>query len=80
MVNTYSGISLILTGKEVLTLPATWMNLEGIILTDIIQMCKVKALAAQSCLILYHPMEPARLLCPWDSPGKNTGVGCHSIL
>ena len=23
---------------------------------------------------------PARLLCPWDSPGKNTGVGCHFIL
>ena len=23
---------------------------------------------------------PARLLCPWDSPGKNTGVNCHSIL
>ena len=21
-----------------------------------------------------------RLLCPWDSSGKNTGVGCHSIL
>ena len=20
---------------------------------------------------------PARLFCPWDSPGKNTGVGCH---
>jgi len=20
---------------------------------------------------------PARLLCPWDFPGKNTGVGCH---
>ena len=19
-------------------------------------------------------------LCPWDSPGKNTGVGCHSVL
>ena len=25
-------------------------------------------------------MEPARLLCPWDSPGKNTGVGCHALL
>ena len=25
-------------------------------------------------------MEPTRLLCPWDSPGKNTGVGCHSLL
>ena len=23
---------------------------------------------------------PARLLCPWDSPGKNTGVGCHALL
>jgi len=25
-------------------------------------------------------MEPARLLCPWDFPGKNTGVGRHSLL
>ena len=24
--------------------------------------------------------KPARLLCPWDSPGKNTGVGCHALL
>ena len=23
---------------------------------------------------------PARLLCPWDFPGKNTGVGCHALL
>ena len=23
---------------------------------------------------------PARLLCPWDSPGKNTGLGCHALL
>ena len=23
---------------------------------------------------------PARLLCLWDSPGKNTGVGCHAFL
>ena len=22
----------------------------------------------------------ARLLCPWDSPGKNTGVGCHAVF
>ena len=25
-------------------------------------------------------LEPARLLCPWDSPGKNTGVGSLSLL
>ena len=24
--------------------------------------------------------QPTRLPCPWDSPGKNTGVGCHYIL
>ena len=23
---------------------------------------------------------PTRLPCPWDSPGKNTGVGCHFLL
>ena len=22
----------------------------------------------------------ARLLCPWDSPGQNTGVGCRGLL
>ena len=29
-----------------------------------------------------HPMDynPLRLLCPWDSPGKNTGVGYHALL
>ena len=29
-----------------------------------------------------HPygLQPARLLCPWWSPGKNTGVGCHVLL
>jgi len=27
-----------------------------------------------------HRWQPARLLCPWDSPGKNTGVGCHFFL
>ena len=25
-------------------------------------------------------MEPTRLPCPWDSQGKNTGVGCHFLL
>ena len=27
-----------------------------------------------------HRRPPTRLLCPWDSPGKNTGVGCHVLL
>ena len=27
-----------------------------------------------------HRRQPARLPSPWDSPGKNTGVGCHFLL
>ena len=27
-----------------------------------------------------HRQRPTRLPCPWDSPGKNTGVGCHFLL
>ena len=27
-----------------------------------------------------HGLNPTRLLCKWNSPGKNTGVGCHSLL
>ena len=36
----------------------------------------------QLCPTLCDPIDwqPTRLLCPWDSPGKNTGVGCHFLL
>ena len=27
-----------------------------------------------------HDLQPARLLCPWDSLGKSTRVGCHALL
>ena len=27
-----------------------------------------------------YGLSPARLLCPWDSPGKSTWVGCHCLL
>ena len=27
-----------------------------------------------------HGLQPSRFLCPWNSPGKNTGVGCHFLL
>ena len=36
---------------------------------------------AQSCPTLRsHGLQPTRLLCPWDFPGKSTGVGCHCLL
>ena len=27
-----------------------------------------------------HSSSSSRLFCPWDSPGKNTGMGCHALL
>ena len=44
---------------------------------------KGKVLVTQSCPTLCDPMDwmkPVRLFCPWDFPGKNTGVGCHFLL
>ena len=41
-------------------------------------------LVAQSCPTLCEPMDCSppgpRLLCPWDSPGKNIEVSCHSVI
>ena len=39
------------------------------------------AKSLQSCPTLFGPIrQPTRLPRPWDSPGKNTGVGCHFLL
>ena len=40
--------------------------------------CKVTSVVSDS--MQPHRRQPTRLLCPWDSPGKNTGVGCHFLL
>ena len=39
-------------------------------------------LVAESCptLLRCHGLYLARTLCPWNFPGKNTGVGCHFLL
>ena len=43
---------------------------------------KGKVLVAQLCLTLFDPMEcsPPGSSVHGDSPGKNTGVGCHALL
>ena len=40
------------------------------------------AKSLQLCSTVCDPVDcrPSRLLCPWYSPGKNTGVGCHTLL
>ena len=39
--------------------------------------CSVASVVSSS--LRPHELEPANLLCPWDSPGKNTGMGCHAL-
>ena len=44
---------------------------------------KERKLIAQSCPTLRNPMDcslPGSFLCPWNSLGKSTGVGCHARL
>ena len=40
--------------------------------------CQVTSVVSASM----HPngLQPTKLLYPWESPGKNTGVGCHALL
>ena len=41
--------------------------------------CNVRH-SVMSDSLWFHGLQPARLLCPWNCPGKNTGVGCHALL
>ena len=63
-----------------------WENwlLKGIIImandraSQALCVCSVTSVVSES--LQPHGPEPARVLYPWDSPGKNTGVGCHALL
>ena len=43
-------------------------------------MCAVLSCSVMPYSLWHHGLLPLRLLCPWDSPGKTTGVGCHALL
>ena len=61
------------TGK--ITVLSLYTKLKGIF--AIVAVAK----SLQSCLTLCDPIDGSpRLPHPWDSPGKNTGVGCHFLL
>ena len=36
--------------------------------------------SVMSTCLQHYGLLPCRIFCPWDSPGKNTGVGCHALL
>ena len=66
---------------DVLTFPVYFYSVGSCIkyrgcLLDFASYISVCCLVAKSCLTLQsHGLQLARLLCPWDFPGKNAGVG-----
>ena len=51
-----------------------WIQLTGNIVIYVC-VCSVMSDSLQP-----HRLQPSRLLCPWDFPGRNTGVGYHFLL
>ena len=79
--------------KEILTQSATWMNLEDIKCNKPVTKGQILYDSSHMrCLLLLLSRFSRVRLCvtpwtaahqaprPWDSPGKNTGVGCHFLL
>ena len=44
----------------------------------IVRCCQVASVMSDP--VRPHRRQPTKLHRPWDSPGKNTGVGCHFLL
>ena len=68
---------------KIFTQYALYMKAQLAVLLSI-HICMYVCVCAQplSCVRLFATpwTEAARLLCPWNFPGKNTGVGCHFLL
>ena len=43
-------------------------------------MCACEIISVMSDSLQPYGLSPTRLLCLWDSPGKNNGVRCHALL
>ena len=64
------------SGTALLGFSLEWASPGG---TEVTACMPVVALVVSESL-RPHGLQPARLACPWDSPGKNTAVGCHALL
>ena len=50
------------------------------ILSSVNLVCGCVSRSVVSDFLQPHGLQPARLICPWNSSGMNTGVDCHSLL
>ena len=56
----------------------SYVNFILICFKPCLRACSVTSVVSNS--LRPYGLQPARLLCPWNSPGKNIGVGCHAPL
>ena len=53
----------------------------ALLFLDLFLPCLPMHVQSPNCVWLWpHGLQPTRLLCPWDVPDKNTGVGCRFLL
>ena len=62
-------------------------RMTSVIMVHILKLIVLSHLGVSDSLWLYSPLSSSvhgicdcKLLCPWDSPGENIGVGCRSLL
>ena len=66
------------TGKSIALTRRTFV---GKVMSLLFNILSAAAKSLQSCPTMRpHRRQPTRLLCPWDSPGKNTRVGYHFLF
>ena len=53
-----------------------WISVDFIFIAT----CLKLSVCVLTCLVVSDSLPPHGLLCPWDFPGKNTGVRCHFLL
>ena len=56
------------------------MNVRELNVCVCVCVCVCVSHSVMSDSLLPHVLWPARLLCPWNSPSKNTGMGCYALL
>ena len=76
LLSPFSSLKLPVYTNAVTSVSTFYSSLLGKFMPSIIY-AAAAAKSLQACPTL---CDPTRLLCPWDSPGKNTGVGCHFLL
>ena len=60
-----------------------WLNPAPHVSSHRLLCCKSENCVSRSIMsdsLWSQGLQPARLLCPWDSPGRNTAVDCHALL